>query len=151
MSNRPIQYNVPKDNLYYLYRFIVLPWEVEWKNLKFSTNEGDLKAYEKDNNILLKCFENINALEVESNKCTNEYKKYAGVMLFNRTDNKPKAVLRHLRNLSAHGNFRFRMVNKRPCLGFEHYGDDKRLRVIGYIPFDEFNPMIKAIMTTKMD
>ena len=72
-------------------------------------------------------------------------------MLFNKTDNKPKAILRHLRNISAHGHFRTRNVNKVKCLGFEHYSDrNKKLNAIGHLPFDDMKSLIAAIMTTRV-
>lgn len=134
-----------------MYRFVILPWELEWKNDNFNTSKGNLKSYEKNKNILLKCFDNISDLEAEAKNYPKEYCSYDGVMLFNKSGNKPKEILRHLRNICAHGNFRVRSVNKRPCLGFSHYAEDKRLRVIGHLPFDEVSHLINAVMTTKVN
>ena len=144
------QYKIGQEELYSLYRFIILPWEIEWQPLKFKTNEGELKKFEKDQNIALKCFNNISDLESEAAKYLKSYKKFNGVLLFNRTDNKPKAILRHLRNISAHGHFKKGVVNKINCLKIKHYSEkDKRLRAIGHIPFNQLKPLIKAIMTTR--
>jgi len=152
MSNRCVQYRVPKEELYFLYRFIILPWEMDWKQGKFITSIGNLKEYEKSRNILLKCFESISDLEVEADNYPKKFYDYAGVMLFNRTGNKPKAILRHLGHLCAHGHFRSKTVGKRQCLGFKHHSDkDNRLRAIGHLPFDELKPLIRAVITTKVD
>jgi len=77
-------------------------------------------------------------------------KKQRGALLFYRTDNKPKSVLRHLKNVSAHGHFKAGKINKDKCLKIEHYSEkDKRLRAYGHIPFDYLRPLIRAIMTTR--
>ena len=133
---------------------MVLPWEIEWKITNFNTNLGKLKEYEKNRNILLKPVRNISDLEEEAQKYTNKtkYQGLTGVMLFLRGDsNKPKEVLRYLRNISAHGNFRLRQVNKVKCLGFEHHSNrDNKLRVTGHLPLDELKPLMAAIMTTRV-
>ena len=144
-------YRITDKRLLFLYKSIILKWELDWKNKKFNTTLGYLKSYEKDNNILLKCFDNISDLEKEAEGYIKDFRGYYGVMLFNRTDNKPKAILRHLRNISAHGHFRPKVVNKIKCMGFKHFSEkDNRLRAIGYIPYDEFKSLIKAIMSTKV-
>ena len=154
MPQRNVQYKVSKEHLYYLYRYLVLPWELEWKTSDFNTNLGKLKKYEKSRGILLKSVRNISGLEIEAESYKNrtKYQESSGVMLFLRgSSNKPKEVLRQLRNISAHGNFRLRQVNKVKCLGFEHHSDtDKKLRVTGHLPFDELKPLIAAIMTTRV-
>ena len=140
--------------LLFFYKAIILQWEFDWKNNKFNTNFGNLKTYERENNLLLKCFENISDLEEEAEGYINHFRRsreYSGVMLFNRTDNKPKAILRHLRNISAHGHFQSRIVNKIKCIGFKHFSEkDNRLRAIGFIPYEELKPLLKAIMSTKI-
>ena len=146
------QYRVGQEKLYFLYRFIILPWELEWQSQQFSTNIGNLKKYEKDSGLVLKCFENISKLEVEAKNYPKSYKKTKGILLFNKTENKPKCLLRHLRNLSAHGHFKMVTINKTKCIRFKHHSKkDDKLRVIGHLPFDELKPLIKAIMTTRKD
>jgi hypothetical protein len=98
---------------------------------------------------LLKCFQTVSDLETEVKEYAKKHKKTKGALLFNRTDNKPKSVLRHLRNVSAHGHFKAGTINKDKCLKIEHYSEkDKRLRAYGHIPFDNLKPLIRAIMTT---
>lgn len=144
------QYKIAQNKLYYLYRFIILPWEIEWRSQNFNTNIGSLKQFEKDSGILLKCCRTVSDLEAEIKEYAQKYKKIKGALLFNRTDNKPKSILRHLRNVSAHGHFKTGTINKNKCLKIEHYSEtDQRLRAYGHIPFDHLKPLIRAIMTTR--
>ena len=62
MAEKTNQFTVGKDNLYFFYRFVILPWEFEWVNQKLLMSEGNLRKYCKEHNIAIKSFESADKL-----------------------------------------------------------------------------------------
>jgi len=101
------QYNIGKDNLYCFYRFIVLPWELEWSDKKFLVSQGTLQNYCTDHRINIKSFSSVDKLiQAIESKYEIEQKNVNGILWFVRQESKAKDTLRHLRNCFAHGNYK---------------------------------------------
>lgn len=144
MAKKIYQYSVGKENLYFFYRFIILPWELEWVNQKFLMSEGNLRKYCKEHNINIKSFESTDKLgkaiaseyEVEETECI-------GVFWFVRQDTKPKDTLRHLRNCFSHGNYKKRQKNRVPCIVIENI-DKGRVKAKGFLPIEKLSGIVRA-------
>jgi hypothetical protein len=138
------QYSVGKDNLYYFYRFVILPWELEWQDQKFLMTEGGLGKYCQDQKIDIKSFESADKL---STALAMEYevveKNMVGILWFVRQDTKPKDTLRHLRNCFAHGNYNKRQKNRVPCVVIENI-DKNRVKAKGFIPIEKLDGLVRA-------
>jgi len=138
------QYSVGKNNLYIFYRFVVLPWELEWANHKFLMSEGNLRKYCKDNNINVKSFESVDKLNAAIvSEYDAEETRAAGILWFVRQETKPKDMLRHLRNCFAHGNYRKRQKNRVPCVVIENV-DKEKVKAKGFIPLDMLYGLVRA-------
>ena len=149
-SNKNSQYTIGKEYLYYIYRFIILPWELEWKNEKFLISEGKLREFCNSNNINLKSFESSQKLENElmkeyeaQEKCSN------GIIWIVRRETKPKDILRQLRNCFAHGHFVKRQKNNEPCIVIEnmHKG---RITAKGYVPLSKLKALMGSLLSCKV-
>ncbi len=144
MTTKIQQYAVGKDNLNYFYRFIILPWELEWKDKKFLMDKGSLRNYCKEKSINIKSFESTDKLdEAIRTKYQAEEHKTVGIFWFVRKDTKPKDILRHLRNCLAHGNFKRQQKNRNPCISIENI-DKGRVKAKGFIPIDELSRLVRA-------
>ncbi len=148
-KNKNHQYSIGKDNLYLFYRFIVLPWELEWAGRKFLMNRGDLKKFCIKNKISIKSYESIDKLnKALSSEYLLEEKNNSGMFWFVRVDTKPKDTLRHLRNCFAHGNYRKRQKNKIPCVEIKNIHKNK-VRAQGFIPLDLLKELVRSAKSCK--
>jgi len=147
MSKKIIQYNAGKDYLYYYYRFVILPWELEWSQEKFIKKKGSLDSYCKNKNISIKSFASAEKLKYA---LTHEYQNiensFNGVLWFVRSDTVPKDILRHLRNCFAHGNFQMRQKNKIKCIFIKNINSNT-IKAQGFIPVDEIRGLVESAKT----
>jgi hypothetical protein len=138
------QFSVGKERLYFFYRFIILPWELEWANKKFLLAEGELSKFCQEHNINIKSFDSSAKLgEALSTVYENEANKSAGVIWFVRKDTKPKDTLRQLRNCFAHGNYTKRQKNKTQCLVIENI-DNGTVKAKGVLPLETLRGLVRA-------
>lgn len=147
MAGRIHQYAVGKEQLYFFYRFVVLPWELEWSNQKFLMAEGNLGKYCQEHGISLKSFGSADKL---SKAISAEYKTLektaTGIFWFVRNDTKPKDTLRHLRNCFAHGNFKKRQKNRIACIAIENI-DKGKTKAVGYLPIGSLEDLVRAVLS----
>lgn len=142
-------YSAGKDNLYYFYRFIILPWEFEWVNSKFHMGEGNLGKYCQEHNISIKSFDSADKLgRAISTDYEAEKNKAAGILWFVRSDTKPKDTLRHLRNCFAHGNFKKNQKNRVQCISIENR-DNGKVKAQGFVPIDKLHGLVDAATSCK--
>jgi hypothetical protein len=150
MATKIYQYSVGKENLYFFYRFVILPWELEWANQKFLMSECNLGKYCQEKNISIKSFESTDKL---GNAIASEYKaeetKYTGVFWFVRQDTKPKDTLRHLRNCFSHGNYKKRQKNRVPCIVIENL-DKGRVKAKGFLPIEKLKGLVRAASSCRV-
>ena len=145
MATKIHQYNIGKDNLYYFYRFVVLPWELEWVNRKYLMKAGRLNKYCQEHSINLKSFSSTDKLnEAISTEYDVEKIKFTGLFWLVRHDTKPKDTLRHLRNCFAHGNYQKRQMNRIPCIVIENI-DKGAVKAKGFIPIDRLKEFVHAV------
>ena len=150
MADKTLQYSIGKDNLYFFYRFIVLPWELEWIDCKFLMNEGDLKKFCEKNGINIKSYESTEKLnEALSSTYPLEEKNNKGMLWFVRQDTKPKDTLRHLRNCFAHGNYRKRQKNRTPCVVIKNI-DKNKVKAQGFIALDQLKGLVRSAESCKV-
>ena len=144
------KYSLGKNNLYYFYRFIILPWEFEWVDMKFLMGEGDFRKYCQENSINIKSFESVDKLDVAiSTKYEVEKSAAAGILWFVRNDTKPKDTLRHLRNCFAHGNFIKNQKNRVTCISIENV-DKGRVKAKGFMPINKLEGLVYAANSCKI-
>jgi len=150
VPNRILQYSIGKENLYYLYRFIVLPWELDWSSCKFLISEGNLKEYCDNHRIIIKSFDSTDKLSkaIASNYQTEEA-NCKGMLWFVRQDTKPKDTLRHLRNCAAHGNYRKRQINGVSCFAINNL-DRNITKARGFIPLELLKGLVCAAESCKV-
>jgi hypothetical protein len=138
------QYSVGKENLYFFYRSVILPWELEWANRKFLVSEGNLRKYCQEHDINIKSFESADKLgEAIATEYEAEETRVTGILWFVRQDTKPKDTLRHLRNCFAHGNYKKRQKNRAPCIVIENI-DKEKVKAKGFMPLDMLNGLVRA-------
>lgn len=138
------QYSVGKDHLYYFYRSVILPWELDWAKKKFLLAEGELNTFCQAHNLNIKSFDSAKKLRYAvSNTYEEDAKVSAGIVWFVRKDTKPKDLLRQLRNCFAHGNFTKRQKNKTQCIVFENI-DKGTLKAQGILPLDVLSDLVRA-------
>ena len=138
------QYSVGKEHLYNFYRFIILPWELEWVNQAFHISEGNLRDFCRKNNINIKSFESSRKLsEAISSEYDSQEKQLTGILWFVRKETKPKDTLRHLRNCFAHGNFKKRQRNKAPCVVIENI-DSGHVKAKGLLPLEKLSELVSS-------
>ncbi|MDN0125269.1 hypothetical protein QVN60_19165, partial [Yersinia aleksiciae] len=138
------QYSLGKDNLYFFYRSIILPWELEWANQKFLVAQGDLNEYCQKQKLSIKSFPSIDQLrESIVEEFESEKKMYSGILWFVRRESKPKDILRHLRNCFAHGNFTKNQKNGSPCIVIENF-DKNQIKAKGFLPVDKLRGLVCA-------
>lgn len=141
------QYAIGKDYLYYFYRFVVLRWELEWKNSRFLISEGTLKEYCENNKISIKSFPTADELRIAIDTLYEEQTTdNNGAIWFVRVDTKPKDLLRHLRNCFAHGNYMWRQKHKAQCVTINCI-DKNRIKAKGFVPLEIFKPLINAALS----
>jgi hypothetical protein len=144
MANKIFQYSIGKDNLYFFYRFIVLPWELEWINCRFLVNAGDLKKFCMENEINIKSYESTDKLnEALLSEYQLEEKSSKGMLWFVRQDTKPKDTLRHLRNCFAHANYKKRRKNRVPCVVIKNI-DRGKIKAQGFIPLNLLKDLVRS-------
>lgn len=144
MATRPNQYSIGKEHIYFFYRFVILPWELEWVNKKFLLAEGELRKFCQGNNINIKSFDSAAKLaEGVSTNYKSEANESAGVFWFVKKDTKPKDTLRQLRNCFAHGNYTKRQKNNTPCLMIENI-DNGVLKAKGFLPIGVLSGLVRA-------
>ena len=150
MANIIHQYSIGKDNLYFFYRFIVLPWELEWVDCKFLMNAGDLKKFCAENRIDVKSYESTAKLDQAlSSEYPSEEKSNKGMLWFVRQDSKPKDTLRHLRNCFAHASYRKGQKNKTPCVVIKNI-DKNKIKAQGFIPLYLLKGLVRSAESCKV-
>lgn len=150
MTHRIHQYTIGKDHLYYFYRFVVLPWELEWSDQKFLLEAGALRDYCRDHGISIKSFDSTNKLnEAISSQYEEVRHTAAGMFWFVRHDTKPKDTLRHLRNCFAHGNYEKRQKNRVICISIENIDKGKR-KAMGYLPVGGLRDIVNAALSCRV-
>ena len=150
MAKNKYQYSIGKENLYFFYRFVILPWECEWIDCKFLMNKGSLKKFCTENKVDIKSYESINKLnEALSTKYELEEKNYRGMFWFVRKETKPKDTLRHLRNCFAHGNYKKRQKNKINCISIQNWNNGK-IKAQGFIPLELLKSLVSSAESCKV-
>ena len=127
----------------------MLPWELEQKNLTYAISEGNLKLFCKKENIDIKSFPSASELKIALRKFDNEAKNRNGLIWFVRRDQKPKDLLRHLRNAFAHGHFQRRQKNKRNCVCLECI-DNSSVKAKGFIPLENLKGLVNSANSCKV-
>ena len=144
LSKSISQYKSGKENLYFFYRFVVLPWELEWCDNKFLMKIGDLDDFCSQNSFSIKSFESTAKLKLAlDTKFISETKKYSGAFWFVRKDTKPKDLLRHLRNSFSHGNFTIGQRNRQKCINLQNM-DGNHIKAKGFIPLELLKSLVDS-------
>ena len=145
MAKKIHQYNIGKSNLYYFYRFVVLPWELEWVDREYNMKSGRLNKYCKKHSINLKSFSSTDKLnEAISTEYDIEKTKFSGLFWFVRIETKPKDTLRHLRNCFAHGSYQKRQKDRTQCIVIENINKGL-VKAKGFIPINKLKGFVHAI------
>ncbi len=156
------------DDLLYFYKYIILPWEMEWEKINLVADKKEVLTKYNE------CIEN-NIDETRENKETiikylnsksntgkgavkEEYddvdcKKYDTIILFNKTtaDKKilpfSKALLKRLRNCFVHGHFSKKIINGRKCIMLEdaYLCKENERNMIGFISIEHLKALVKAV------
>ncbi len=144
MSANSNQYTVGKDQLYFFFRFVILPWELEWANQKFLLREGDFAKFCQEKNIDVKSFSSAAKLsEALAAAYESDAKRFSGLFWFVRIDTKPKDTLRQLRNCFAHGSYIKRQKNRVQCLVIENI-DKGSIKAKGFLPLGSLKGFVGA-------
>lgn len=104
---------------------------------------GSLRKFCESENFSIKSYESAAALKNAMEDYDEECKLRNGVLWFVRRDQKPKDVLRHLRNAFAHGHFSKRQKNRQECLDIQCI-DKGTLKARGFIPFTTMKRVVDA-------
>ncbi|OWF73577.1 hypothetical protein B4903_21805 [Yersinia frederiksenii] len=151
MTTKIKQYLVGKDNLYFFYRSIILPWELEWTSQKFLVAQSDLNEYCQKQKISIKSFPSIDQLRKSiAEDYEREAKIHSGILWFLKGETKPKDTLRHLRNCFAHGNYTKSQKNGKKCILIENI-DNNRIKAKGFLPVDKLRGLVCAASSCKVN
>lgn len=144
MSAKANQYTVGKEWLHFFYRFVILPWELEWESQQYRLEDSNLNKFCQDNNISIKSFASTAQLrEAISKNYESDANRFVGLFWFVRRETKPKDALRHLRNCLAHGHYKKRQKNKVPCLVIENI-DKASIKAKGFLPLRSLDGFVRA-------
>lgn len=148
VSSKPPQYRIEKEWLYYFYRQVILPWEIDWKSSKFLIERGSLRDFCEQDNFSIKSFASAKELEYAMKEYDDCIRLNRGALWFVRREQKPKDVLRHLRNAFAHGHFSKRQKNNTMCVDISCI-DNKILKARGFVPLKSLKRMVNAAWSCK--
>ena len=148
LSSKPNHYRVGKDWLYFMYRQVILPWELEWSTARFHIDQGSLREFCDAEAFSVKAFPSAAELKHAMSEIEQESRAKRGLLWFVRRDQKPKDTLRHLRNAFAHGLFTARQKNRQNCVDIVAINQGT-LKARGFIPLGSLRGFVDAARSCK--
>ncbi|MES9902185.1 MAG: hypothetical protein ABW168_05815 [Sedimenticola sp.] len=133
------------DDLFYFYKDIILPWEMEWKDANFVANG------EKILNKYIKIERKGTSTEVGTNyvdHCNGLDEKCDIIVFLKTRETEPfsKTILRRLRNCFAHGHFSKKNINGKECIKIENKcnSEEGKYLIVGHTSIEILKELVKA-------